>query len=133
MALKAASGLDHLDLLEGAHLELPDPLARDAELGGQILKVIGSSASHRASKMRRSRWFNTINAQRPDAVVGLLAIAEPLLLVGCLVNQPVLPLAGAAVSSADILLLALRRLKNSFFWLAVVPSFTSDHERRTYS
>jgi uncharacterized membrane protein YphA (DoxX/SURF4 family) len=30
-------------------------------------------------------------------------------------------------------LLVLRRLKNSFFWLAVVPSFTSDHERRMYS
>jgi hypothetical protein len=28
-------------------------------------------------------------------------------------------------SSAEILLLALRRLKNSFFWLAVVPSFTT--------
>src|ERR1700686_1514682 len=30
-------------------------------------------------------------------------------------------------------LLALRRLKNSFFWLAVVPIFTSDHDRRMYS
>ena len=29
--------------------------------------------------------------------------------------------------------MALRRLKNSFFWLAVVPSLTSDHERRMYS
>src|SRR5258708_9619242 len=33
-------------------------------------------------------------------------------------------------SSAEIWLLALRRLKNSFFWLAVVPILTSDHERR---
>jgi len=24
-------------------------------------------------------------------------------------------------------------LKNGFFWLAVVPIFTSDHERRMYS
>ena len=31
------------------------------------------------------------------------------------------------------MLLALRRLKNSFFWFAVVPIFTSDHERRMYS
>ena len=38
-----------------------------------------------------------------------------------------------ALLEAAILLLALRRLKNSFFWLAVVPIFTSDHERRTYS
>ncbi len=30
-------------------------------------------------------------------------------------------------------LFALRRLKNSFFWFAVVPIFTSDHERRIYS
>ena len=29
--------------------------------------------------------------------------------------------------------MALRRLKNSFFWFAVVPIFTSDHERRMYS
>ena len=35
--------------------------------------------------------------------------------------------------NAEILLLALRRLKNSFFWFAVVPIFTSDHERRMYS
>src|SRR5262245_36813709 len=31
---------------------------------------------------------------------------------------------------AEILLLALQRLKKSFFWLAVVPIFTRDHERR---
>ena len=36
-------------------------------------------------------------------------------------------------SRAEIWLLALRRLKNSFFWFAVVPIFTSDHERRIYS
>ena len=36
-------------------------------------------------------------------------------------------------SSAEIRLLALRRLKNNFLWLAVVPIFTTDHERRMYS
>src|SRR5258705_6333823 len=36
-------------------------------------------------------------------------------------------------SSAEILLFALRRLKNSFFWFAVLPNLTSDHERRMYS
>ena len=36
-------------------------------------------------------------------------------------------------SRAEILRFALRKLKNSFFWLAVVPIFTSDHERRMYS
>ena len=36
-------------------------------------------------------------------------------------------------SRAEIWLLALRRLKNSFFWLAVVPIFTSDQDRRMYS
>jgi hypothetical protein len=29
----------------------------------------------------------------------------------------------------EILLWALRRLKNTFFWLTEVPIFTSDHER----
>ena len=36
-------------------------------------------------------------------------------------------------SSTEILLLALRRLKKSFFWLALVPIFTRDHERKMYS
>ena len=36
-------------------------------------------------------------------------------------------------SRALISLLALRRLKNSFFCAAVVPIFTSDQERRMYS
>src|SRR5258708_38923935 len=36
-------------------------------------------------------------------------------------------------SRMEILLWALRRLKNSFFWFAVVPIFTSDHERMMYS
>ncbi len=36
-------------------------------------------------------------------------------------------------SKALIWLLALRRLKNSFFCAAVVPIFTRDHERRMYS
>ena len=30
-------------------------------------------------------------------------------------------------SSTEILLLALRRLKNIFFWFAVVPILTMDH------
>ena len=36
-------------------------------------------------------------------------------------------------SSAWILPFTLRRLKNSRFWLAVVPIFTRLHERRMYS
>ena len=36
-------------------------------------------------------------------------------------------------SRASIWLFTLRRLKNSFFWLAVVPILTSDQERRTNS
>ena len=35
--------------------------------------------------------------------------------------------------NTEILLWALRRLKNSFFWLAVVPIFTTDHECRMYA
>src|SRR5439155_24015065 len=36
-------------------------------------------------------------------------------------------------SSTESLLLALRRLKKSFFWLMVVPIFPRDHERTMYS
>ncbi|MNO02320.1 hypothetical protein D3C81_2226860 [compost metagenome] len=36
-------------------------------------------------------------------------------------------------SKAEIWLLALRRLKKSFFCAAVVPIFTSDQLRRMYS
>jgi hypothetical protein len=41
-------------------------------------------------------------------------------------------LAISPLSKTEILLLAARRLKNSFFRFAVVAIFTSDHERRTY-
>ena len=36
-------------------------------------------------------------------------------------------------SSAEIELFALRKLKNNRFWFAVVPIFTKDQERNTYS
>jgi hypothetical protein len=37
------------------------------------------------------------------------------------------------LARAEILRFAWHKLKNSFFWLTVVPIFTSDHERRMYS
>ena len=59
-----ASGVLHglLHLLERAHLDLADALARYAELARQILQRRRSSASRRASKMRRSRSFSDDSA-----------------------------------------------------------------------
>src|SRR6266566_1605611 len=60
--------------------------------------VIGSSASWRASKMRRSRSLSTESAsERLLAVVRFLVLDEPRLLIGDLVDEPVLPFAGIAV------------------------------------
>ena len=66
--------------------------------------VIGSSASRRASKMRRSRGLSTRQrlAQRAHAGVALLAVGERDLLVGGVVDQPVLPLAFAFLAQRRV-------------------------------
>src|SRR3984893_1988200 len=140
-------------------------------------RVMGSSASRRASKMRRSRSLSTVSAspsalrrlldsslsasrvswseisstsqschspESPSSRVGALSDTSPprrrfMSTTSCSVTPSrramILTWSGrrSLSSSAEILLFALRRLKNSFFWLAVVPIFTSDHERRMYS
>src|SRR5215471_3348244 len=139
--------------------------------------VIGSSASRRASKMRRSRSLSTESAspsaflrfsncslsasrdswsdssstsqschspESPSSRIGALSDTSPprrrfMSTTSCSVTPSRLAMSltwsgrRSPSSSAEILLLALRRLKNSFFWLAVVPIFTNDHERRMYS
>src|SRR5262245_24833808 len=72
-----------LHLLEGAHLDLPHALARDAELGGQILerdRIVGKPARLEDAPLavveHRERF-----AERLLAVVRLLVRGEPLLLI----------------------------------------------------
>jgi hypothetical protein len=48
-------------------------------------------------------------------------------------DQPDMVRVHVPSSNAEMWLLALRRLKKSFFWLALVPIFTIDHDRRMYS
>src|SRR6516164_1201772 len=141
------------------------------------LSVIGSSASRRASNMRRSRSLSAESAEASAlwrfsnsslaaSVVSWSACSStnrsshslelPSSRIGALSEESppsrrfmwitsvwVTPSCRAMIftwsgrmspsSSAVILFLALRRLKNSFFWFTVVPIFTSDHERRMYS
>ena len=154
--------------LNRPHLDLAHALAAHAEFPGEFVerdRVLGEPARFEDAPLAIVEHGDR-RGERDAAVNELLARDEPRLLVGTLVDQPVLPLAEIAVladrrvergvaaepagasrramiftwsgrispsSRMEILLLALRRLKNSFFWLAVVPIFTSDHERRMYS
>src|SRR6516164_216121 len=139
--------------------------------------VIGSSASRRASKMRRSRSLSTESAEAralrrppnsllaasvvswsrcsstnqschslelPSSRIGASSDTSPprrrfMSTTSCSVTPRRLAMSltwsgrKSPSSSTEILLLALRRLKKSFFWLTVVPIFTRDHERRMYS
>src|SRR5215831_16852540 len=88
-----------LHLLEGAHLDLTHAFARHAELGRQILKrdrVVGEPARLEDAPLalveHRERF-----AERLPAVVRFLVLDEPRLLIGDLVDEPVLPFAGIAV------------------------------------
>jgi len=74
---------------------LAHALARDAELHRQTFerdRIIGKLA---CSKMRRSRLPSTASgfAERLLAVLKLLALASRDFLVGCLVDEPILPFA----------------------------------------
>src|SRR5262252_8823154 len=88
-----------LHLLEGAHLDLAHALARHAELGRQILerdRVVGKPARLEDAPLafveHRERF-----TERLPAVVRFLVLDEPRLLIGDLVDEPVLPFAGIAV------------------------------------
>src|SRR3954451_19946891 len=79
--------------------------------------------------------------------VGLLPVTDNECLVGMISDRDI-AIRGVALgrgpdsrvgdvmtaeSSAEISAFVLRSLKNSFFWAAFVPIFTSDHDRRMYS
>src|SRR6516225_515068 len=88
-----------LHLLEGAHLDLTHALARHAELGRQVLerdRVIDEPARLEDAPLalveHRERF-----TERLFAIVGFLVLDEPRLLIGDLVDEPVLPFAGIAV------------------------------------
>ena len=61
--------------------------------------VIGSSANRRASKMRRSRSLRTSSAgdQRLVPIIALFALGEDAFLAWCVIDEPILPLAGFAI------------------------------------
>src|SRR6202035_2050604 len=88
-----------LYLLEGAHLDLADALARHTELLGKFLecaRLIGKAACFKYPALavveHRERF-----AQRLVPVVRLLGFGTPALLPDAVVDQPVHPLAGIAV------------------------------------
>src|SRR5262245_21942612 len=98
LALVLAGRLLHggLHLLEGAYLDLADPLARDAELGGEVLE--GRWFLGEPPRLENALLALVQGGQRARQValapVELLRFAEPLLLAWRLIDQPVLPLAG---------------------------------------
>src|SRR5436309_14208199 len=88
-----------LHLLEGTHAYLADALARDPELVGELLK---RDRFFREPARLKDAPLPVVErgerrGERLAAVVELLARGECRLLVGMLVDQPVLPLAGLTV------------------------------------
>src|SRR5436190_7964715 len=88
-----------LHLLEGTHAYLAHALARDAELVGELLerdRLFGEPTRLEDAPLpvveRGER-----RGERLAAIVELPARGERRLLVGMLVDQPVLPLAGITV------------------------------------
>src|SRR5262249_30977495 len=88
-----------LHLLEGATFDLTHPLARDTEFGRKLMqgdRVVAELACLEDAPLalveHRERF-----AERLLAVYGLLALGESRFLVGTLVDQPVLPLAGIGI------------------------------------
>src|SRR2546428_10073794 len=85
-----------LHLLEGTHLDLAHALARDAELHRQILerhRIIGELARLEDAPLALAEHRERL-AKRLPAVVRFLVFDEPRLLIGDLVDEPVLPFAG---------------------------------------
>src|SRR5580704_3401413 len=88
-----------LHLLEGAHLDLADALARHAELIGELFqgdRIVGETPRLEDATLaiveHRERF-----AQRLVPIVRLLGFGEPALLADAVVDQPIHPLAGIAV------------------------------------
>src|SRR5262249_46359512 len=88
-----------LHLLEGAHLDLAHAFARHTELGRQILGgvgVLGRPPRLEVAPLALVEDRERFPGRLPG-VVRFLALAEPRLLIGDLVDEPVLPFAGIAV------------------------------------
>ena len=97
----AAGGLGHrlLHLLEGAHLDLADALAGDAELGGKLLqrqRLLGKPARLEHAPLARVQALQRV-VQHAAALVALLGFGKRRLLVHGVVDQPVLPLAALGI------------------------------------
>src|SRR5437763_12565585 len=91
-----------LQFLEGAHLDLADALAGDAELLREILeggRVVLEPALDEDVPLAIRQELHRL-AEEVAANAELLALAEPGLLVVALVDEPVLPLALAVAIGA---------------------------------
>src|SRR5215510_8245017 len=88
-----------LHLLEGTHSYLAHALARDAELVGKLLerdRLFGEPARLEDAPLSVVERRECLTERLP-AVVRFLALRHPRLLVGDVVDEPVLPLAGMFV------------------------------------
>ena len=88
-----------LHLFEGAHFDLPDALARHAELVGQFFqrdRLVGEAARFENTPLAIVEHGERF-AQRLVPVIRLLGFGETAFLAGAVIDQPIHPLAGIAV------------------------------------
>src|SRR5262245_38493673 len=88
-----------LHLLEGTHADLAPALARDGELLGKLAerdRFFGEPTRLEDAPLALVEHRERLTERLP-AVVRCLVLDEPGLLIGELVDQPVLPFAGIAV------------------------------------
>src|SRR5436853_3494072 len=88
-----------LHFLEGTHLDLAHPLARDAELSRKLLerdRIIGQSPRLEDAPLALIENVECGN-QSPVAIVAFLIFGEDALLARGVIDQPILPLAALAI------------------------------------
>ncbi len=97
----ALDGLLHL--LEGPDLDLADALARDAELGRKVLerhRILGEAAGLEDAPLAIVQRLERVR-EIVLAKSELLGLDETLLLIGRVVDEPILPFAGIRLPRAQ--------------------------------
>ena len=93
-----------LHLFERAHLDLPYALARNVELGRQVLqrhRIVGETPRLEDAALAIVEHAQRIG-QRLVAVIAFLAFSEDALLARAFVDQPILPFAAVAASALGL-------------------------------
>jgi hypothetical protein len=84
--------------LQGAHLDLPHPLPRDAEFFGKLLerdRLIDKTPPFEDAPLAGAEHGQRL-PQRLATILGFLALGELRLLADAVIGEPILPFAGIA-------------------------------------